>query len=215
MQSLLDNPHSLLHDLEIYAAIKDEYCNLFRSCLMEASGLLRDHICWSNDVKESKTITSIAIKTEYDDIQELMQGLHIMDHLENELEIFSTKLMDYIIKPIIYDHCSVYVIKERVFTVEILEKKKKPCYKGVLYNLKLLFKFLHQHLNLIVADNETFLRKLQPHLLEQLSRPLIADCISHTIPTSNADLKNFEPVVETINEFQNFLVAIGTYILFV
>lgn len=179
---------------------------------MEASGLLRDRICWSNDEKEGQTVISITIKTEYDDIMELMQGLYIMDHLENELEIFSTKLMDYIIKPIIYDHCSVYVVKERVFTVEILEKKKMPCYKGVLYNLKLLFKFLHQHLNLIVADNETFLRKLQPHLLEQLSQPLIADCISHTIPTSNADLKNFEPVVETINEFQNYLVEIGTYI---
>ncbi|XP_024889791.1 centromere/kinetochore protein zw10 homolog [Temnothorax curvispinosus] len=209
MQSLLENPHSLLHDLEIYAAIRDEYCNLSRSCLMEASGLLRDRICWSNDEKEGKTITSVTIKTEYDDIRELMRGLHIMDHLENELETFSTKLMDHIIKPIIYDHCSVYVVKEKVFTVEILERKKMPCYKGVLYNLKLLFKFLHQHLNLMIADDETFLRKLQPHLLEQLSRPLIADCISHTIPTSNADLKNFEPVVETINEFQNYLVVIG------
>lgn len=212
MRSLLDNPHSLLHDLEIYTVIKDEYCNLFRSCLMEASNLLHDRICWSNDEKEGQTVTSIAVKTEYNDVQELMQGLYIMDHLENELEIFSTKLMDYIIKPIIYDHCSVYVIKERVFTVEILEKKKIPYYKGVLYNLKLLFKFLHQHLNLIVADNKTFLRKLQLHLLEQLSQPLITDCISHTIPTSNADLKNFEPVVETINEFQNYLVEIGMYV---
>ncbi|XP_018058497.1 PREDICTED: centromere/kinetochore protein zw10 homolog [Atta colombica] len=208
MQSLLNTPHSLLHELEIYTAIKDEYCNLFRSCLMEASDLLHDRICWSNNMKESKTVNSIIIKNKYDDIQELMQGLDIMDHLENELEVFSTKLMDYIIKPIIYDHCSVYVVKERVFTVEILEKKKMPCYKGVLYNLNLLFKFLHQHLNLIV-DNESFLRRLQPHLLEKLSHPLITDCLSHTIPTSNADLKNFESVVETINEFQNYLVVIG------
>jgi len=162
-------------------------------------------------MKESKIVNSIIIKNKYDDIQELMQGLDIMDHLENELEVFSTKLMDYIIKPIIYDHCSVYVVKERVFTVEILEKKKMPCYKGVLYNLNLLFKFLHQHLNLII-DNESFLRRLQPHLLEKLSHPLITDCLSHTIPTSNADLKNFEPVVETINEFQNYLVVIGTYV---
>jgi len=211
MQSLLNNPHSLLHDLEIYAAIKDEYCNLYRSCLMEISGLLHDRICWSNDV-DSKTVNSLTIKNKCDDLQELMQGLDIMDHLENELEIFSTKLMDYIIKPIIYDHCSVYVIKEKVFTVEILEKKKMSCYKSVLYNLKMLFHFLHQHLNLIVIDNDIFLRRLQPHLLERLSQPLIADCISHTIPTSNVDLKNFEPVVETIDEFQNYLIEIGIYI---
>ncbi|KAL6268596.1 hypothetical protein P5V15_001728 [Pogonomyrmex californicus] len=209
MQSLLDNPHSLLHDLEIYTAIKDEYCNLFHSCLREASDLLNDRICWNSNVKDGKTINSVTIKTEYDDIQELMQGLDIMDSFENELETFTSKLMDYIIKPIIYDHCSVYVVKEKVFTVEILEKKKMPCYKGVLYNLKLLFVFLHHHLNLIVADNETFLKRLQLCLLEQLSHCLITDCISHTIPTSNADMKNFEPVVETINEFQNYLVEIG------
>ncbi|KYQ54748.1 Centromere/kinetochore protein zw10 like protein [Trachymyrmex zeteki] len=176
MQSLLNTPHSLLHNLEIYVAIKEEYCNLSRSCLIEASGLLHDRISWSNDIKDNKTVNSITIKNKYDDIQELMQGLDIMGHIENELEVFSTKLMDYIIKPIIYDRCSVY--------------------------------FLHQHLNLIV-DNESFLRRLQPHLLEKLSHPLITDCLSHTIPTSNADLKNFEPVVETINEFQNYLVVIG------
>ncbi|KYN00573.1 PREDICTED: centromere/kinetochore protein zw10 homolog [Cyphomyrmex costatus] len=207
IQSLL-NTHSLLHDLEIYTAIKNEYCNLSRSCLMEASGLLHDRICWSNDMKESETVNSICIKNKYDDIQELMQGLDIMGHFENELEVFSTKLMDFIIKPIIYDHCSVYVVKEKEFTVEILEKNKMLCYKGVLYNMNLLFKFLHQHLNLTV-NNETFLRRFQPHLLEKLSHPLITDCLSHTIPTSNADLKNFEPVVETINEFQNYLVEIG------
>ncbi|KAL0113921.1 hypothetical protein PUN28_011331 [Cardiocondyla obscurior] len=209
MHSLLNNPHSLLQHLEVYTAIKDEYCNLSRSCVREASDLLHDQICWNNDEKEEKTTNSIAMKTEHDDIQELMQGLYIMDYFENELEIFSTKLMDYIIKPIIYDHCSVYVVKEKVFVVEILEKKKMPSYKSVLYNLKLLFKYLHQHLNSIIIDNETFLRKLQPYLLEQLLHPLITDCISHTIPTSNANLKNFEPVVEIINEFQNYLIEIG------
>ncbi|XP_032666419.1 centromere/kinetochore protein zw10 homolog [Odontomachus brunneus] len=208
MHSLLNNPNSVVHDLEIYTAIKNEYCELFRSCLTEISRLLRDRICWSSDVKDGKTITSVTIKSEYDDIQELIQGLHIIDHLENELKTFSTKLMEHIINPVIHDHCSVYVVKEKVFTVDILERKKMPCYKGVLYNLKLLFKFLHQHLNLKVADDETFLKRMQPHLLEQLSHSLTTDCISHTIPTSNADLKNFEPVVEAINEFQDYLVEI-------
>jgi len=215
MHSLLDNPHSLLQELEIYAAIKEEYCNLFHSYLMEVSILLHDRICWNSDEEIGKTITSITINNENDDLQELIHGLHIIDNLENDLQMLSTKLIDCIISPIIYDRCSVYVIKETVFTVEILEKKKTPCYKSVLYNLKLLFKFFHQHLNLLITDNsshDTFLKRMQPHLLEQLSDLLTKHCISHTIPTSNADLKNFEPVVEAINEFQDYLVEIGIYI---
>lgn len=209
MQTLLDNPHSFLQDLEIYVAIKDEYCNLFRLYSIEVSRLLHDCICWNNNMKDGKIITSIIIKNEYDNIQELIQGLHVINNLENFLQTFLMNLMNHIINPIIHDHCSVYVIKEREFTIEILERKKMPCFKGVLYNLKLLFKFLHQHLNLTVSDNETFLKRMQPQLIKQLSHSLTTDCISYTIPTSNANLKNFEPVIEAINEFQDYLMQIG------
>lgn len=211
MRCLLNNPESLLRDLEIYVAIKEEYCSLFQSYLTESSKLLHDRICWNSDIKCGNMITSITIDSEHDDIQELIQGLHIIDHLENELQIFSTRLMDSVINRVIHDHCSVYVIEERIFTVEILEKEKRPCYDNVLYNLKLLFKFLHQHLNLIITDNEKFLKRLQPHLLNSLSDSLITHCIAHTIPTSNADLKNFEPVVKATNEFQDYLIEIGIY----
>ncbi|XP_050455469.1 centromere/kinetochore protein zw10 homolog isoform X3 [Cataglyphis hispanica] len=208
MQTLLDNPHSFLQDLEIYVAIRDEYCNLFRLYSIEVSRLLHDCICWNNDMKDGKIITSIIIKNEYDNMQELIQGLHVINNLENFLQTFLMNLMNHIINPIIHDHCSVYVIKEREFTIEILERKKMPCFKGVLYNLKLLFKFLHQHLNLTISDNETFLKRMQPQLIKQLSHSLTTDCISYTIPTSNANLKNFEPVIEAINEFQDYLVQI-------
>lgn len=208
MQSLLDNSHSFLQDLEIYVAIKDEYCDLFRLYSIEVSRFLHECIYWNNDVKDGKIVTSLIIKSENDNIQELIQGLHIINNLENFLQTFLMNLMNHIINPIIHDHCSVYVIEEKIFTIEILEKKKMPCFKSVLCNLKLLFKFLHQHLNLTITDNETFLKKMQPYLLKQLSHSLTTDCISYIIPTSNANLKNFEPVIEAINEFQDYLIQI-------
>lgn len=214
MQSLLDNSHSFLQDLEIYVAIKDEYCDLFRLYSIEVSRFLHECIYWNNDVKDGKIVTSLIIKSENDNIQELIQGLHIINNLENFLQTFLMNLMNHIINPIIHDHCSVYVIEEKIFTIEILEKKKMPCFKSVLCNLKLLFKFLHQHLNLTITDNETFLKKMQPYLLKQLSHSLTTDCISYIIPTSNANLKNFEPVIEAINEFQDYLIQIGIYIYF-
>ncbi|EZA57238.1 Centromere/kinetochore protein zw10-like protein [Ooceraea biroi] len=177
MRSVLNNPHDLLQDLEIYVAIKDEYCNLYQSCLTEVVKLLHDRICWNSSVRDDKTVHSVTIKTEYDDVQELIQALHLIDNLESDLRTFSAVLIDNIISPIIHEHCSVH--------------------------------FLHQHLNLPITDDKTFLKKMQPHLLERLSHMLTTDCISHTIPTSNADLKNFKPVVEAINEFQDYLMEIG------
>lgn len=117
--------------------------------------------------------------------------------------------MDYMISPIINDDCSVYVIDEKIFSVEILNKNKSPSYKSVLYNLELLFKFLHQYFKFTIYEDKTFLKEIQPHLLERLSTSLTNDCISRITPTSSADLKNFTPIVQAINDFQYFLVKIG------
>ncbi|XP_012142032.1 zeste-white 10 kinetochore protein [Megachile rotundata] len=207
--SIINNPQTDLRDLDIYTAIEAECLNLYTSFLSNTSMLLYERICWTGiDDKDAKIVT-LSVKDEFDDMQELIQGLHYIDNLSSHLHRFSTTLMDYIINPIINDDCSVYVVDEKVFTVEVLNKKKSPTYKSVLYNLELLFKFLHQYFNMIIYDDETFLKQIQPHLLERLSASLTADCISRIIPTSNADLKNFTPIVQAINDFQYFLVKIG------
>ncbi|XP_076628616.1 zeste-white 10 kinetochore protein isoform X1 [Colletes latitarsis] len=209
MQTILYNPQSDLRDLDIYMAIEAEYMNLFTSFLSNASLLLHERICWTGvEDKDSKTVT-LSVKNDFDDMQDLIQGLHYIDNLSNHLHEFTITLIDHVIDPIINDDCSVYVIDEKIFTIEILNKKKSPSFKSVFYNLEMLFKFLHQHFNLIIHDDETFLKQIQPHLLDRLSAMLTADCISQIIPTSSADLKNFEPIVKTINDFQYFLVEIG------
>lgn len=209
MQTILYNSQTDLRDLDIYTAIEEEYLNLYTSFLSDTSLLLHERICWIGiDDQNAKAVT-LSIKNEFDDIQDLIQSLHHIDNLSNYLHKFSMTLMDYIINPIINDDCSVYVIDEKIFTVEILKKKKLPGYKSVLYNLELLFKFLHQHFQFTIYDDETFLKEIQPHLLEQLSTSLKNDCISRITPTSSADLKNFTPIVQAINDFQYFLVKIG------
>ncbi|CAK9795229.1 Centromere/kinetochore protein zw10 homolog [Anthophora quadrimaculata] len=207
-QSILQNPQTDLRDLDIYTAIEEEYLNLYTSFLSNMSLLLHERICWTGVDDKDATIVTLSVKNEFDDMQSIMQGLHHIDNLSSDLHTFATILMDYMINPIINDDCSVYVADE-VFTVEILARKKSPGYKCVLYNLELLFKFLHQHFNFTIYDDETFLKQIQPHLLERLSRSLTADCISRITPTSSADLKNFTPIVQAIDDFQYFLVKIG------
>ncbi|XP_034173768.2 zeste-white 10 kinetochore protein isoform X1 [Osmia lignaria lignaria] len=209
MYSILNDPQTGLRDLDIYTAIEAECLNLYTSFLSDTSSLLYERICWTGIDEKDGKIVRLSVKDEFDDMQELIQGLHYIDNLSSHLHRFSTMLMDYIITPIINDDCSVYVVDEKVFTVEVLNKKKSPSYKSVLYNLELLFKFLHQYFSVIIYDEETFLKQIQPHLLDRLSTSLTADCISRIIPTSNADLKNFTPIVQAINDFQYFLVKIG------
>ncbi|KAG7213241.1 hypothetical protein KM043_002542 [Ampulex compressa] len=210
MHALLQDPQNSLQELDIYVAIMEEHCNLCSLFISDVACLLHKRICWTgvDSTKDEKT-TTLSIKDDFEDMQDLITGLHLVDDLSNFLMTFTKTLMNSIITPIIKNNCSVQVVHEKVFTVEILDKKKVPSYKSVLYNLELLFKFLYQHFNIKIDDEETFLQKMRPYLMDQLAECLTTDCISRTIPTSSTDLKNFEPVIKTINDFQSFLVQIG------
>ncbi|XP_078037414.1 zeste-white 10 kinetochore protein [Augochlora pura] len=209
MQTILYNSQNDLRDLDIFTAIEEEYLSLYTSFLPNTSSLLDERICWTGIEDKDSNIITLSVKDEFDDMQELIQGLYCIDNLSSHLHKFATTLMDHVINPIINDDCSVYVSNAKIFTIEILDKKKSPSYKSVLYNLKLLFKFLYEHFNVITHDEETFLDKIKPHLLDRLSASLTTNCISRIVPTSSADLKNFTPIVQTIVDFQNFLVDIG------
>ncbi|XP_033336792.1 zeste-white 10 kinetochore protein [Megalopta genalis] len=209
MQTILYNSQSDLRDLDIFTAIEEEYLSLYTSFLPNTSSLLHERICWTGIEDKDSNIITLSVKDELNDMQQLIQGLHCIDNLSSHLHKFATTLMDHVINPIINDDCSVYVTNTKIFTIKILDKKKSPSYKSVLYNLELLFKFLYQHFNIITHDKETFLNEIKPHLLDRLSASLTTNCISRIVPTSSADLKNFTPIVQTIFDFQNFLVDIG------
>lgn len=209
MQNLLDNPESDLQDLEIYNAIKEEYKNLHDSFLSHASLLWDKRICWTGLENNDEKVVTLHIKDKFENIEDLILGLHYVNKLSEHLDQFSKTIMSHIIQPIINEHCSVFVSKENIFIIEYIDRKQIPIYKSVFHNLKLLFRYLHEHFNIIIDDNQTLLMKMQPHMLEQLTGSLTMNCIARTIPSSSAELKNFEPVVEETNEFQSYLIEIG------
>ncbi|XP_047364969.1 centromere/kinetochore protein zw10 homolog [Vespa velutina] len=210
MQNLLDNPESDLQDLDIYNAIKEEYKNLHDSFLSHASLLWDERICWTGlENNKNETVVTLHIRDKLENIEDLIRGLHYVNKLSDHLDQFSETIMSHIIQPIINEHCSVFVSKENIFTIEYIDRKEIPVYKSVLHNLKLLFRYLHEHFNVIIDDNQTLLMKMQPHMLEQLAESLTMNCIARTIPSSSTELKNFEPVVEETNDFQSYLIEIG------
>ncbi|KAI4497966.1 hypothetical protein M0802_006790 [Mischocyttarus mexicanus] len=210
MKVLLENPESNLQDLEIYNVIKEEYKNLHDSFLSHASLLWDERICWT-DVEDNKdeAIVTLHIKDKLENIEDLIRGLHYVNKLSDHLDKFLDIVMNHIIQPIINEECSVFVSKDNIFTIKYIDKKNQPTYKSVFHNLKLLFRYLHEYFNIVIDNDETLLMKMQPHILEQLTESLTTNCIARTIPTSSTEFKNFEPVIEETNQFQNYLVEIG------
>ncbi|XP_012252618.2 centromere/kinetochore protein zw10 homolog [Athalia rosae] len=209
MQELLEDPDTDIQYLEIFRALKNEYSTIYGTFLTDISILWQQYIYWEIVETESKnSCVTLSIKCDVDEMQNLVQALHHMDNLTNNLNKLSSKLMKHLINPIINCECSVYVTNEVSFSVQPLSPTKIPGYKSVMHNLTLLFRFMHQHLNVPIVDGQRFLSRLEVHLFKPFSDSLINQCISHTIPSSSVELQNFGPVIQDISEFQNYLVEI-------
>ena len=211
MHLLLSDSSVDLQSLEIYTTLENEFATLYGTFVTEISSLWQEFFCWKEEIKQKEIFTSLTVECEPKEAQDLVLALFFVDRLSSCLETFSVNLLKSIIKPIISCECSVYVVEEKAFNVEILNKKKSSDYKSVFYNLKLLFKFLNQHLNINVME-KTFIERLRQYLLDDFSSALIKDCIADTIPNSSAELQTFHPIVEDINEFQDYLVEIGIFL---
>lgn len=210
IKSLLETPQSDLQMLSIHATMRIEYSSMYATFQNDVISLWDQCVSWKEARENGKESASLTIDCDRDEIQDLIKALHHVDSLKITLNDFSNKVVKYVIVPIInYDECSVYVVDERVFNVEQGDKKKKPSYQSVLHNLKLLMQFLHQHLDVEITNDQSFMVLLSDALLEPFSQKLIHDCISDTIPSSSAELENFEKVMNDINEFQDYLLKIG------
>ncbi|XP_008558409.1 centromere/kinetochore protein zw10 homolog [Microplitis demolitor] len=211
-----DESHGDLQMLNIYSALKENYLLTYRSLVTAVLKIWNEHVIWtaSNDdetSKDSKTSSSISLTIDCDpqEIRNIIQALHYLSELPASLDHFSTKLMKFIISPIIRSECSVFVDEEKVFNVVVSsEKKELPTYKFILHNLKMLFQFIYQHLNVDI-DGKTFINRLSKHLWAQLSDYLLNNCINDIIPSSSVELSNFKCVEEDIHEFEEYLGEIG------
>ena len=212
MTSLLKNPDSDIEMLNIYKCITAEYSRCFAKFKKDMIFLWEQYITWKVFKEADKEVVSLTIDCEFEEIQQLAKALHYVESLKDCLDFLSAKIMKNFVVPIVsYNECSVFVVDEKIFTVESGDEKTKPGYESVLYNLKLLFQFLHQHLNVDIGDKEHLIALLSDTLLVPMSEKLIRDCISNTVPSSSAMMHNFQQVIQEANEFQDYLIQIGKH----
>ncbi|XP_043483050.1 centromere/kinetochore protein zw10 homolog [Leptopilina heterotoma] len=198
-----------LQNLDIYTNLENEYVTLYSAFVTEITMKCQEFISWREEMQKNELTVTLTVENENREIQDIILASYYIDYLSRYLHAFTTNLLKHFINPIISQNCLVYVVQEKAFNVRIVNKTETPSdYKNVLYNLRLLFTFLNQHLNFDVAG-KSFLARLRVYLLDDFSQVLIKNCIANTIPNSSSKLHSFHPVVEDINEFQDYLLQIG------
>ncbi|XP_066594107.1 centromere/kinetochore protein zw10 homolog [Prorops nasuta] len=208
MKTILSKRDTDLYNLDIYKAIDQKYSLLLSMFLTKVSETWNNYIQFTGvDKSQNESVVTLTLKNNSNDMEDLLKGLHCIDDLTTCLARFSIILMEHIINPVINYDCLVYVMEESIFKVEVIDRKRKPSFESVLYNLTLLFKLLHKYFNILI-DNETLLRRLQPYLLDSLSTSLKTNCISYKIPTNTQDIR-LGSIITAIEEFQLYLIDIG------
>ncbi|XP_011500160.1 PREDICTED: centromere/kinetochore protein zw10 homolog [Ceratosolen solmsi marchali] len=197
-----------IQELNIYEALKEEYYKIYDNFIEEIDRLWQEKICWNetNLTSELKSVT-LCIQCDSDELTDIVQALHYHKKLSKCIQSFSTKLLQYFIKPIICSNC-VIKSSDKTFYIEILDNKELPCDRTVLNDLVIFFKFLYNHFNFIILNEEYFLSRLSIPLLQEFSHLLTEEYISKIIPTSKSELQKFKFIISKIEEFQNYLIEI-------
>ena len=208
LKNLTDNNEDI-RQLRIYESIMSEFQRLHNNFSTELSRLWHEKVCWMNEAESlnKDSIIILHIYCDIDDLTDILQAFNNLDRLTPYIEVFSSKLFQHFINPIIHYKCAVESTDEN-FSIDILDKKQLPQFEDVFQNLQLLFKFLNQHFYITLENGEHIMSKLSIPLLEKFASTLTNDCISKIIPTSTSELEAFEIFVKEIEGFQKYLLEI-------
>jgi centromere/kinetochore protein ZW10 len=170
--------------------------------------LWQEKIYWKEECEtvNSKSV-SLCIQCNSNELVDIIEALHLVNKVSKCIQSFSTKFLQYFIKPIILNNC-IIENTDKTFLVKVLNDKELPQYKTILDNLKSVFKFLHDQFDIIIQNEECFLSRLSASLLDDFLHILTHNCISKIVPASTSELQTFKFTVAEIEEFQNYLIKI-------
>ncbi|RZF47496.1 hypothetical protein LSTR_LSTR007423 [Laodelphax striatellus] len=147
--------------------------------------------------------------------EQLVQALHNFDMLSLEIKTFGEKLLNRVLIPLIESNRIVTVSESGdVLTVPncLIDTRTKPETSSrqdqqcllVFNKLSIVFNFIHQHLDIVISDEITFITELGEEIADQFCKCLNR-CLDDAVPKCQKELESYKEVVAKLIEFESLL----------
>lgn len=160
------------------------------------SGAKKSTVTITLDLEESLTVVDV------------LNALNKCKKLMDKVKEVSQFLLIDVLEPIIHYDCTVFAETDELMTVTINHKQKNPPYNAVIANLRLLFHYLSNKLNIEFDCQFPLMTLIGETIAVEFSDMLIKDCLLDTVPNNLSDLQNYGKITAEIEDFQQFLFVV-------
>jgi hypothetical protein len=212
--SLLEQCSGVELQLEIFETLISEKALLEEHFLYDMMEIWKSSLKWE-EAEPEKDVKKVILKVARENImqmEQMMQALNYFEHLDFYLKKFGNRVLKDLLVPLITVKSTVEIREESNLTIIEIESyatSPKPHYKVIFSSVTEVFDFLYFHLDVVIEEDVTLIKKLGEMISEEFCEFLIKNCLSDTIPSHSNDLEAYEVIAKATEEFQAHLVEIG------
>ncbi|CAH2989109.1 unnamed protein product [Chilo suppressalis] len=195
----------------------DMYNNTRHTAQLILDSLLSDlYTEWdrliSTSVKPGPKKTIITITLNIEDsliVIDVLNALEKSKKLTEKVKDFSQFLLKDVLVPIINNDSVVFAETDELMTITVNNKSEnKPSYIAVISNLRLLFHYLSNKLNIEYNKENSIMKMIGKQICVEFSDILVKDCLLDTIPNNINELQSYGKITSEIEDFQHFLAIV-------
>nr|XP_049692063.1 centromere/kinetochore protein zw10 homolog [Helicoverpa armigera] len=205
-----ESPAEGFQNLEVYSNTRHTAQLIWENLLTDLYTEWGRMVTWNIKAGTRKTVVTINLS--FDEsliVVDILNALDRSKKLTERVAEFAQFLLKEVLMPIIHSDVTVYDETDELMTVTIMHKQNfKPRYDAVIANLRILFNYLNNKLNVDFKRDTTIMRMVGIEISSEFRDILIKDCLIDTIPNNINDLQIYGRITSEIQEFQNFLVLV-------
>ncbi|XP_022821951.1 centromere/kinetochore protein zw10 homolog [Spodoptera litura] len=205
-----ESPSEGFKYLEVYNTTKSIANSIKDTLLTDLLTEWTRMMTWNIKAGTRKTVITITLC--FDESLAVVDILNALDRsgaLADRVSEFAQFLLKEVLVPIIHTEVTVYDETPELMTVTIMHKTNyTQRYDAVISNLRLLFHYLNNKLNVDFKRDTTIMRMIGKEINAEFKEILTRDCLLDTIPNNINDLQTYGRITSEIEDFQNFLVLV-------
>lgn len=210
----IENPADGFQHLGLYHNTKHAAQLILDSLLHDLSSEWSRLANWCTKLGTRKTIVTIVLNLDESTVViDILSALDKSKKLQEKINEFSEFLMKEVLIPIMLFDCTVYAETDVLMTLTINHAKHncKPPYDAVIANLRLLFHYLSNKLNIEFCRGNTLMTMIGKEINAEFKETLIKEVLIDTIPNNINELQTYGRITAEIEDFQHFLALVKIF----
>ncbi len=225
-------------EIKILTVLASAYKAEKRQLEGDVADAWREKVQWvlpSQTVSNQKSQVEINISTDKDGLKDIVRALGMLGLLLPKVQQFGERFIEHVAQPILHDKSAGHEVSTTASTHTLtvrttVGKTDRVPPQIVLTAFEEILKFLHMHLFSVPIDKaiglklesdgevsegesrtsseEPLMRMLAEATILRVNSLIIDECLTHSIPSQQEDLKSYEEVIALTDNFEEKLAKI-------